>query len=114
DQLEEIVSQWTVSRSPEEVMTILQTAGIPAAVSASNQDIAEDPHLEAGGFFVRVAHPEVGTRLHLGIPWHFSHSPLGVRRAAPCFGEHTDYVMSELLGYSSEEIARLKANKVLY
>jgi crotonobetainyl-CoA:carnitine CoA-transferase CaiB-like acyl-CoA transferase len=34
-------------------------------------------------------------------------------RGAPMIGENTDEVLSELLGYSSEEIARLKDAKVL-
>jgi len=113
DRLEEIVSTWTRERTPEEVTRILQNAGIPAFTSYSNKDIAEDAHLNEAGFFVRREHPEVGVQQHVGIPWRMSGTPLSVRAAAPCLGEHTDYVMSQLLGYSAADIAQLKANGIL-
>jgi benzylsuccinate CoA-transferase BbsF subunit len=114
DSLEKIVAEWTATRAPEEVTRELQAAGISAFTSASNRDLSEDPHLNASGFFVNLPHPEVGVRKHAGIPWQMSRTPCAVRHAAPCLGEHTDYVMAEILGYSAAEIAHLKQAKVLY
>ena len=113
DRLEEIVTTWTRARSPEEATSILQNAGIPAFTSYSNKDLAEDAHLNESGFFVRREHPEVGMRQHIGIPWRLSDTPLSVRQAAPCLGQHTEYVMSQLLHYSADDIAQLKAEGVL-
>ncbi len=39
-----------------------------------------------------------------GLPWHMSGTPGSYDRAAPCLGEHNDYVYRELLGLSAEEI----------
>jgi crotonobetainyl-CoA:carnitine CoA-transferase CaiB-like acyl-CoA transferase len=39
---------------------------------------------------------------------HFSTTPGGVCEPAPLLGEHNNYVLGELLGIASEEIARLK------
>jgi formyl-CoA transferase len=47
-----------------------------------------------------------------GLPVRFSGIDLDYR-GAPMIGEHTDEIMSELLGYSADEIARLKQAKVL-
>jgi len=113
DALEALIGAWTASRSPEEVVATLQAAGIPAFTSMSNRDLSEDPQLKASGFFVSLPHPEVGVRQHAGIPWRMSRTPTEVRRAAPCLGEHTDYVMREILGYTPEEISRLREAKVL-
>jgi benzylsuccinate CoA-transferase BbsF subunit len=113
DALEALIGAWTASRSPEEVVATLQAAGIPAFTSMSNRDLSGDPQLKASGFFVSLPHPEVGVRQHAGIPWRMSRTPTEVRRAAPCLGEHTDYVMREILGYAAEEIARLREAKVL-
>jgi benzylsuccinate CoA-transferase BbsF subunit len=113
DALEELIAGWTKTRTPAEIVATLQAAGVPAFASMSNRSLAEDPALTASGFFVSLPHPEVGTRQHAGIPWRMSRTPTAVTRPAPCLGEHTDYVMREVLGYSPEEIARLKENKVL-
>mgnify|MGYP000671844322 CR=1 FL=1 len=79
----------------------------------SNRDLSDDPQLKASGFFVFLPHPEVGVRQHAGIPWRMSRTPTEVRSAAPCLGEHTDYVMREILAYTPEEISRLRDGGVL-
>jgi len=111
--LEAIVSEWTIGRSPEEATRILQEAAIPAFPSYSSKDIAEDLHLTDAGFFVRREHPEVGVRQHIGIPWRMTETPCEVRRQAPCLGEHTQYILGDLLNYAPETIRQLQDDGVL-
>lgn len=113
DALESLITEWTLARPAEDVVTILQAAGIPAAVSMSNKDLAEDPQLAESGFFVHVPHPEIGPRLHLGMPWRLSATPCAVRRPAPLLGEHSDDVLQRVLGYSPDRIAALRASGAL-
>jgi len=80
----------------------------------NSKDLAEDPHLNARGFFTRLPHPEVGVQTHTGIPWRLHTGPNGVRKPAPLLGEDTDAVMRDILQCSDEEIATLKEQKVLY
>ena len=94
-------------------MTVLQAAGVPICVSMNNRDLSEDPHLNAGGFFVQLEHPEVGVRQHVGIPWRMSDTSCAVRRPAPCLGEATDYVLKQVLGYDEARIADLRRSGVL-
>jgi len=108
------ITAWTHTRDRWEITRVLQAAGVAAFPSMSSRDLAEDPQLVGRGFFARLPHAEVGERTHAGIPWRFANSPNGVRCPAPCIGEHTDEVMRELLGMTSEEVARLRAEKVLY
>jgi benzylsuccinate CoA-transferase BbsF subunit len=113
DALEAALSAWTVTLRAEEVAERLQRAGIAASVSMHSQDLAEDPHLAASGFFVQLPHREVGTRLHLGMPWQMSDTACAVRQAAPCLGEHTDDVLQRIVGYSADHIAALRERGVL-
>jgi benzylsuccinate CoA-transferase BbsF subunit len=113
DVLESLLGEWTRERTPQDVTHRLQAEGIPAFPSYNNQDLAEDPHLNDGDFYVYLEHPEVGAVQHVGIPWHMSRTPCAVRRPAPCLGQHTDYVLAEILHYSEAEIAALRAEKVL-
>jgi benzylsuccinate CoA-transferase BbsF subunit len=113
DALEQIVTVWTQERSAEEVTSRLQQIGIAVYPSLDGKDLLANPHVAARGFFVELEHPEVGTRRHLGIPWKMSRTPCQIQRPAPCLGEATDYVLSEILGLSSEEIASLRVKEVL-
>jgi len=114
DALEQILTAWTATREKWEVTRTLQAVGVAAFPSVTSKELVEDAHLNARGFFVRLAHPEVGVRTHTGIPWLLTHAPNGVRAPAPLLGQDTDQVMRDVLGYSSQEIARLKDEQVLY
>ena len=114
DALEQIVTAWTSQRDKWDITQSLQAVGVAAFPSMKSRDLAEDPHLNAQDYFVRLPHPEVGKQTHTGIPWHLTHSPNGVQAPAPLLGQHTDQVMGEILGYSAQEITRLKEEQVLY
>ena len=108
DELEKIITKWTSQRSEHDAARELQSHGIAAAVCASNKDVAEDPHLIARNAFVRLNHPEVGVQQHIGIPWQMSGTPCAVRAPAPCIGQHTDEVLTGVLGYSDAELKKLR------
>ncbi len=107
DELEAILSAWTSQRTAAEAEQILQSAGVAAAVCASNKNISEDDHLNQRGYFVYLDHPEVGRQQHCGIPWQMSRTECKVRAPAPLIGQHTDEVLGQL-GYDEAEIARLR------
>ena len=114
DALEELLTAWTQDQDKWEVTKTLQAARVAAFPSMTSKDLADDPHLNARGFFARLEHPEVGVRAHTAMPWRLSNAPNGVRTPAPLIGNDTDYVMRDLLGYSAEEVAELKDAEVLY
>jgi crotonobetainyl-CoA:carnitine CoA-transferase CaiB-like acyl-CoA transferase len=114
DELERLLTGWTQPRDKWEVTRILQAAGVAAFPSMNSKDLVEDPHLNGRGFFARLPHPETGVHTHTGIPWLLTNSPNGVRAPAPLLGQDTDQVLGEVLGYSAQEIARLKEEQVLY
>jgi crotonobetainyl-CoA:carnitine CoA-transferase CaiB-like acyl-CoA transferase len=108
DALEEAVAEWTRGQTPEAATERLQAAGVAAFTSATNRDLAEDAHLRARGFFVELDHPEVGRRIHAGVPWRMTTNDSRVRKAAPCLGADTDRVLRDVCGYDDAAIARLR------
>ena len=114
DDLEAAISAWTRQRDRWEITRQLQALGIAAFPTFTCQDVVEDPHLNERGFIERLEHPEVGARAHTGIPWRLARRANGVRMPAPRLGGHTDAVLSEVLDYSDEEIARLREQGILY
>ena len=113
DALEQIVTTWTNELSPDEVTQKLQHAGVAAYPTLDGNDLLANPHVAARGYFVELEHAEVGKRRHLGIPWKMSRTPCEIRRPAPLFGQDTDYVLEEVIGLSSDEIAALRTKEVL-
>jgi benzylsuccinate CoA-transferase BbsF subunit len=113
-ELEEELAGRTRDRERWELSRALQARGIAAFPAMTSADLLSDPHLEARGFLVTKVHPEVGTRKHTGIPYSLRRRPNGVRKAAPVLGADTDAVLSEVLGYSADEIRALSESKVLY
>ncbi|HWZ64726.1 MAG TPA: CoA transferase, partial [Steroidobacteraceae bacterium] len=69
------------------------------------------PSLRATGTVVEVDHPKRGKYLSVGNPIKLSDSPTEVKRS-PLLGEHTEQVLNEL-GLSAQEIAALRAEKVI-
>jgi crotonobetainyl-CoA:carnitine CoA-transferase CaiB-like acyl-CoA transferase len=59
-------------------------------------DLFEDPHLKAVGFFQRYEHPHAGPYVGLRPPVTFTKSPANVRRHPPRLGEDTDEILAEL------------------
>jgi benzylsuccinate CoA-transferase BbsF subunit len=114
DELEAAITSWTSTRRAAEVERALQHAGIAAAVVADNMYLAdEDPHIQERDYFVYRDHPEVGKRQHCGMPWQLSRTETKVRAAAPTIGQHTDAILSGLLGYDADQIAKLRAQGAL-
>ena len=108
DALEAIITKWTSSRRVADVVTELQKAGVAAGACADSKYLSEDLHLTEREYFVYREHPEVGKQQHCGIPWRMSRTDGNVRAPAPCIGQHTDEILTQMLGYSADEVARLR------
>lgn len=114
DELDRLVSQWTINHTHYEVMDTLQKAGVAAVPSFSNKELFSDPHFKERGLAAELHHPVIGKTVALGAPWKMSVTPPKICRHSPLFGEHNQYVFGELLGMSREEIASLEEEKVIY
>ena len=111
--LEETVTAWAQEHTADEATQALQQAGIPAYPTLDAIDMVNSPHVGARDYFVELEHPEVGTRRHMGIPWTMSRTPCEIRRPAPCLGQDTDAVLTDVVGLSQDEIAALREKDIL-
>ena len=106
-ELDRLVDEWTVNYTAEEVMTLMQAAGVAAGVVENAEDLMEhDPQLKHRHFYWELDHPEVGKYRSPGSSFVLSKSPCELQRA-PLLGEHTEYALKEILGLSVDEIAEL-------
>jgi crotonobetainyl-CoA:carnitine CoA-transferase CaiB-like acyl-CoA transferase len=76
-------------------------------------DLPDDPQVLANGYVTTFEHPAFGPTQVVGIPVRLSATPGTLRLPAPEFGQHTEEVLTEVLGYSWDDIARLREQGVI-
>jgi crotonobetainyl-CoA:carnitine CoA-transferase CaiB-like acyl-CoA transferase len=112
DKLDKLINDWTINFDHIEIMQKLQKAGVMAG--ASLNEVVNDPHLAERNFFVDIEYPDKTKLRRTGLPWKLSDTSRGNYRYAPSLGEQNNYVFSELLGISNDDIQKLKEEKVIY
>ena len=76
-------------------------------------DLSSDPQVLENEYIVDFNHPALGEIKMVGSPIRFSKTPGTIRYPAPEFGEHTEEVLSEIGGYTWEEIGQLREEEVI-
>ncbi len=104
DALDSFVESWTVQHNAEEVMGLLQGAGVAAGVVQTGEDLSRDPQLKERDFFRRVPDQQGQVRIIESAPYKLSRTPGSVTRGAPAFAADMTYVLRELLGMSDDEV----------
>jgi formyl-CoA transferase len=103
------IEEWTKTKTKFEVMNECNKHDIPVGPILSMKEIAEDKSLRDTGTVVEVDHPTRGKYLTVGNPVKMSDSITEVKRS-PLLGEHTEEILTKVLGYSAEELAEIKTS----
>jgi crotonobetainyl-CoA:carnitine CoA-transferase CaiB-like acyl-CoA transferase len=112
--LEEIVTEWTSGRKIDDIVSLLMEASVPCSPILNVEQICKDEHIaKAREMIVEIDHPLGGKMNVVSCPIKFTNMKPTIRSAAPRHGEHTEQVLTHILGISKEECARLKSNGAL-
>ena len=103
------IEAWTMTKTKFEVMDMCNEHDIPVGPILSMKEIAEEQSLRDSGTVVEVDHPTRGPYLTVGNPIKLSDSPCEVKRS-PLLGEHTEEILTKVLGYSARDVADIKAS----
>jgi formyl-CoA transferase len=103
------IEEWTKTKTKFEVMDICNRHDIPVGPILSMKEIAEEQSLRDTGTVVEVDHPTRGKYLTVGNPVKMSDSITEVKRS-PLLGEHTEEILTKVLGYSTQEYSEIKAS----
>jgi crotonobetainyl-CoA:carnitine CoA-transferase CaiB-like acyl-CoA transferase len=110
------IEAWSGRHATADVVARLAAAGVPAAAVRTPAEAVTDPLVVSRQETLPVEHPDFGPADGLrtaGIPLRLSESGVGFSRLAPRLGEHTAEVLSELAGYSPEQVAELRRAGVI-
>jgi crotonobetainyl-CoA:carnitine CoA-transferase CaiB-like acyl-CoA transferase len=114
--LSPILKQVFLTKDTDEWLRRLNDADIPCGRVNTLDEALSDPQVLATEMVVRVDHTLGGQIKQTGNPIKISTTPPDVRKkflSPPTLGEHTNEVLSQLLGYSQEKIDWLRKEKVI-
>jgi benzylsuccinate CoA-transferase BbsF subunit len=107
------VGEWTKDFMAEQVMDMMQKAGVAAGVVETTEDLFNDPQLKHREHFRFLEHQVIGSHAYNAPAYRLSKTPNHIWKAAPCLGEDNEFVYKEILGYTDDEIADLIVEGVI-
>jgi len=113
-ELDGLISDWTRVRTVAEVDAIMSEAGVPAGPIYRPDKMVTDPQFVAREAIHWEDHPSLGRVPMPNVFPKLSRTPGDIRRPAPdAVGQHTDEVLSSVLGLSSAALAELRSEGVI-
>jgi crotonobetainyl-CoA:carnitine CoA-transferase CaiB-like acyl-CoA transferase len=91
----------------------LEAAGVPCGPINDLAQVFEDPQVRHRGMRIELPHPAAGKVSLVASPMKLSRTPVEHCSAPPTLGEHTNEVLARSLGLTAEEIAALRAGRVI-
>ncbi|MGH7369691.1 MAG: CaiB/BaiF CoA transferase family protein [Candidatus Methylomirabilaceae bacterium] len=111
--LRPIVAEVMRERTVAEWLREMEEIGIPCGPVNTVDRVVADPQVQARDMIVEVEHEGVGTVKMAGCPVKLSSTPAGIQGPAPHLGEHTEEILTTLLGHTIEEVGRLRGAGVV-
>jgi len=96
ERIDQAISDWTMSRTLDDVLSAMTQAGVPVGKSYDAADIAADPHYQARDMILETTLPDGSVVKVPGIIPKLSRTPGQVDRLAPKLGQHTDEILDQL------------------
>ena len=112
-ELDDLINNWTKTKSLKEVETLCNENGIPAGLIYKARDMIEDPHFKAREAIIDIEHPEFGLIKMQNVAPKLSRNPGEVRQVGPKLGEHNNYVFLDILKRTEDEMSALKKAGVI-
>lgn len=112
DILDPIIAEWTGRHTKQEAMELLASADIPAGALLDVSDITNDPNYLERGMIVEIDHPELGKVKVPGFAPRLSENHIDYT-CSPALGANNAELYGGVLGMTEEELAALKADKII-
>ena len=104
----QILNEIILTRDANDWLADLKKAGLPCGPINTIADVFDHPQAEARNLVIKTEHSTAGTLKLTGFPYKLTQTPADVHHPPPTLGEHTNEVLVELLGYSSDDVSNLQ------
>jgi crotonobetainyl-CoA:carnitine CoA-transferase CaiB-like acyl-CoA transferase len=105
--------EWCQGRTVGDALDALARAKVPAGPVLSPQQLLDNPHVNAAGFFAPVGFPGLPSAARImATPVVLSETPGSVTLSPPVLGQHTDALLAEL-GVTADEVESLRRDGVI-
>jgi crotonobetainyl-CoA:carnitine CoA-transferase CaiB-like acyl-CoA transferase len=108
DEVYRLAGEQFTSRKTADWIKTFDTLEIPAGPVKTLEEVIDDPHLDAIGFFKHMQHPTEGNLVMPEPPVRFAETPAAIDRLPPRLGEHGREILQEI-GMRPDEIDTLAA-----
>jgi formyl-CoA transferase len=112
DQVFAMIEEWTQQYTKFQAMELLNEIDVPCGPILDIKEMVEDKALAERDIIAEVEHPQRGVFKTVGCPLVLSDSPVEVQ-TSPLLGEHTEEILTELLGYDKTAVDQLRAAGVI-
>jgi crotonobetainyl-CoA:carnitine CoA-transferase CaiB-like acyl-CoA transferase len=92
---------------------LLDREGIPCGLIKNVAEVCTDAQVLARDMVMPLNHPTAGPINVNGVPIKLSATPGEVKAPPPLLGQHTDAILSNILGYTANQIAELRQLKAV-
>jgi formyl-CoA transferase len=107
-----LIEEWTQQYTKFQAMELLNEIDVPCGPILDIKEMIEDKALAERGMIVDVEHPRRGVFKTVGCPLVLSDSPVEMQ-SSPVLGEHTEEILTGLLGYDKAAVDQLRAEGVI-
>ena len=113
-ELDGLISDWTRQHTVAQVDRIMSEAGVPAGPIYRPDQMLNDPQFVARNAIYWEEHPKLGRIPMQNVFPKLSETPGAIRRPAPdAVGQHSDEILSSILGFDGEALAQLRRDAVI-
>lgn len=113
DTLVPLLAEMVKLKTKAEWLQLLEDAGVPCGPINKLNEVFEDPQVQARQMQINLPHPTAGTVRLVASPMKLSATPVSYAGAPPLLGQHTSTVLQRHLHYDADQLASLRAKKVI-
>ncbi len=111
--LGDIINEWFLRQTKAGASAKLLAVGLPVGPVQTAREIFDDPHVAARRLLIDVPDPILGSVKLVGPVARMSSNPEPLVGPAPLLGQHNAEILTEVLGYTKEQVDELKGYGVL-
>lgn len=108
-----MIEEWLADYTADEVVGLAEAVRVPCRQVNTARELVESDLLDSRDYFAELDHEVAGKVTLPGAPCKLSETPWSVSRPAPLLGQHNVEVYCDRLGYSRDDLVRMRAEGVI-